>query len=67
MLFLLLFTQLFYFWRDLNENAAGLIFYVIPTIAPYIEYIKIWVENSHLIIYTNYNINAKAIFSKDLS
>ena len=34
------------FWRDHNGNAtATLLFCVIPTIAPYIDYIKIRVEN----------------------
>ena len=37
------------FWRDHNGNAtATLLFCVIPTIAPYIDYIKIRVENFHL-------------------
>ena len=67
MLFSLFCTQLFCFWSDHNENAATLVFCVIPAIAPYIEYIKIWVENFHLLIYVNDKSYAKTILRKFLS
>ena len=63
MLFPLLFTQPFCFWKDHSRNAATLLFFVIPAIAPYIEYIKLRVENFHLII-QNY---AKAMLCKFMS
>ena len=65
MLFSLPFTQQFYFWRD--HNGATLLFHVIPVTAPYIEYIKVWVENFHYIIYVNYETYAKAMLCKCLS
>ena len=67
MLFSLLFTQLFCFWRDHNGNEGTLLFCVIPAIAPYIEYIKIRVENFHLLIYVNYKTYAKAMLRKFLT
>ena len=66
-LFLLSFTQLFYFWRDYNGNKAALLFHVIPVTAPYVKYIKIRVENFHLLIYVSYKIYAKAMLCKFLS
>ena len=44
-----------------------LLFCVFPAIVPYIEYIKIRVENFHLIIYANYKTYAKAMLCKFLS
>ena len=49
------------FLRDHIVKEATLLFCVIPTIAPYIEYIKIPVEKFHLLIYVNYKTFAKAI------
>ena len=67
MLFSLLFGQLFCFWRDYHGNAAKLVFCVILAIVLYIEYIKIRVQNFHLIIYANYKTYAKARLCKFLS
>ena len=49
MLFSLLCTQPFSFWKDHNRNAATLFFCVIPAMTPNIEYIKIRLEKFHLI------------------
>ena len=57
----------FCFWRDHNGNKAALLFCVIPAISPYIEYIKIRVENSHLLIYVDYKTFANANLCKFLS
>ena len=51
MLFLLLFTQSYCLWREHNGNADTLLFCVILTIARYVDYIKIRVENLLLIMY----------------
>ena len=67
MLFSLLFTQLFCIWRVHNGNEATLLFCVIHAIAPYIEYVKIRVENFHLLIYVDYKTYAKAMLCKFLS
>ena len=67
MLFSHFFTRLFCSWRNHNGNEATLLFCVIPAIAPYIEYIKIRVENFHLLIYMNYKTYAKAMLCKFLS
>ena len=64
MLFSLLFAQLFCYRIG---NASALIVCVMPAITPYIEYIKIWVENFHLIIYANYKTYAKTMLCKFLS
>ena len=54
MLFSLFFTQIFCFWSNHNGNAATLFFCVIPAVAAYIEYIKVWVGNLYLLIYATY-------------
>ena len=58
---------LFRFRRDDNGNVATLLFHVILVIAPYIDYIKIRVENSHLIIFASYKTYAKAMLCNFLS
>ena len=67
MLFSLLLNQPFCFWRNHNENAAASFFCVIPANAPYIVYIKIWVEKFHLLIYVNYKTYVKAMLYKFFS